>query len=273
MKNIVRGLGVLAAAFVIQPALAADMGMPVKAPPVAAPVIPSWYGSFIGATVGYGWGSDPVEFTSASGLYTGTIGTTIPFSAASNPAGVVAGIQYGTNYQSGRWVYGFLSDFLYSDIRDTETITLGGIGARTTVVEQKLKWFSTTRARAGYLVSDNLLLYASGGLADGTSEVRVSNNLVGAPCFVPGACPIGIDSQWRFGWAVGAGLEYAWGPWSVTLDYIHYDLARHNFAYTDGISPSFITTSTDLSGDVIRGGINYRFNWTFFDLLTGKARL
>jgi outer membrane immunogenic protein len=272
MKNVVRGFGALAAAFVIQPALAADLGAPVMKAPVAAP-IPSWYGSFIGVTAGYGWGSDPVEFTSTSGLYLGTLGTTIPLTAARDPAGFLAGIQYGTNYQSGRWVYGFLSDFSYSDIRDTETITLGGVGARTTAVEQRLKWFSTTRVRGGYLVTDNLLLYGSAGLADGTAEVRVSNNLLGAPCFVPGACPSGRESMLRFGWAVGAGLEYAWGPWSVTLDYVHYDLARLNFAYSDGISPSAIATSTDFSGDVIRGGINYRFNWTFFDILTGKARL
>jgi hypothetical protein len=24
---------------------------------------------------------------------------------------------------------------------------------------------------------------------------------------------------------------------------------------------------------MLRGGINYRFNWTFWDLLTGRARL
>jgi outer membrane immunogenic protein len=273
MRQMIRSIGVLAAIVVVQPALAADLGRPaMKAPPMAAPVL-NWYGSFIGVTAGYAWGSDAVEFTSANGLYTGTIGTTIPLTIARNPAGLVAGIQYGTNYQSGAWVYGFLSDISYSDIKDSEQVTLGVAGARTTFAEQRLKWFGTTRVRAGYLVSDNLLLYASGGLADGTVEVTTSNNLVGTPCFVPGACPRFKDSSFHFGWAAGAGIEYRWGAWSATLDYLHYDLGTLNPAYGDAISPSFITTSTKFSGDMIRGGINYKFNWTFFDLLTGGAPL
>jgi outer membrane immunogenic protein len=274
MKHMVRSLGALAvAAVLVQPALAADLGRPIpKAPPVVAPV-PSWYGFFIGVQAGYAWGNDPVEIVDATGLYTGAIGASIPFSLAPNPAGLVAGIRWGTNWQSGRWVYGLLSDFSYSDIRDEETVTLfgGPFGVRTTSVEQRLKWFGTTRVRGGYLVTDNLLLYASGGLADGKAEVTFSSPLVGAPCFVPGACPAGKDSLTRFGWAAGAGLEYAWGPWSVSLDYIHYDLARFNTAFWDGLSASFIATSTDLSGDMIRGAINHRFNWTVFDLLTGGA--
>ena len=110
-------------------------------------------------------------------------------------------------------------------------------------------------------------------LADGTVEVTTSNNLVGTPCFVPGACPRFKDSSFHFGWAAGAGIEYRWGAWSATLDYLHYDLGTLNPAYGDAFSPSFITTSTKFSGDMIRGGINYKFNWTFFDLLTGGARL
>jgi outer membrane immunogenic protein len=273
MKHMIRSIGVLAAMVVVQPALAADLGRPAMKAPVAAPPVLNWYGSFIGVTAGYAWGSDPVEFTSGTGLYAGTIGTTIPRSIADSPAGFVAGVQYGSNYQLGPWVYGFLSDFSYSDIKDSETITLGGVGARTTFAEQRLKWFGTTRVRAGYLVSDNLLLYASGGLADGSLEVTASNNLVGTPCFVPGACPRFRNVVTHFGWAAGAGLEYRWGAWSATLDYIHYDLGTANFAYGDGISPSFITSSTKFSGDMVRGGINYKFNWTFFDLLTGGARL
>jgi outer membrane immunogenic protein len=81
-------------------------------------------------------------------------------------------------------------------------------------------WFGTSRLRGGYLVSDNLLLYGSGGLASGTTEVTVSNNAAGLPCSFAGACPFGSDSKTRYGWALGLGAEYAYGPWSITLDYI-----------------------------------------------------
>jgi len=262
-------LGALALAGTIAPARAADVAVPLK----PLPPVPNWAGSFIGLQAGAAWGSDPVSFTNATGVYAGSLGVTIPPTLAGNPTGFVGGAQWGTNFQTDRWVYGFLSDFSYSDIRATESIGLAGAPPRSNFAEQRLKWFGTTRLRGGYLVTDNLLLYGSGGLASGTGEVTVSNDATGLPCFFAGACPFGHHSQTRFGWALGLGAEYAWGPWSVTLDYVHYDLGRLNFSYADAVSPSFISTSTDFSGDMIRGGINYRFDWTFFDVLTGRKRL
>jgi outer membrane immunogenic protein len=260
-----------ALAALVEPATAADPLLPLRPAPPAM----SWYGSFIGIQAGYAWGSEAVEFTNATGALAGTLGVTIPRALAQNPAGFVGGAQWGSNWQSDRFVYGFFSDFSYSDIRASETLALGGgaLGTRSNFAEQRLMWFGTSRLRGGYLVSDNLLLYGSGGLASGTTEVTVSNNAAGLPCSFAGACPFGSDSKTRYGWALGLGAEYAYGPWSITLDYIHYDLGRLNLTYGDGVSTSFATTSTRFSGDMLRGGINYRFNWTFWDLLTGRARL
>ena len=80
----------------------------------------------------------------------------------------------------------------------------------------------------------------------------------------------GQDDTFRYGWAAGVGAEYQWGNWSLSLDYIHYDLGRFNFAYSDGVSPDFLVASTQFSGDMIRGAINYRFDWTPLDLLLGR---
>src|SRR5436190_6975677 len=162
-------------------ALAADLPyrMPVKAAPYVAPPMP-WYGSFIGVQAGYGFGNDPVEFTGGSAPVIPALGVVIPVNIAGNPRGFVGGVQYGTNWQYNRFVYGFLSDFSYSDIRSSDTVTLTGLGGtRTTTAEQKLNWFSTTRLRGGYLIQDNLLLYGSGGLASGRASVNASNFAVG----------------------------------------------------------------------------------------------
>ena len=133
---------------------------------------------------------------------------------------------------------------------------------RVHTAEQQLEWFGTSRVRAGYLITPNLLFYGSGGFASGSMEVAVANTAVGVPCGVAGACPRGRDDTFRYGWAAGVGAEYQWGNWSLSLDYIHYDLGRHNFAYNDGISPDFLIASTQFSGDMVRGAINYRFDWT-----------
>lgn len=272
MNWTMRSLGaLLLAAAAVHPAGAADVAMPA---PALTPS-PHWYGSFVGVQGGYAFGSNPVEFITATGPLAPELGTTIPLSVAGSPAGFVGGVRWGTNWQSGRWVYGFLSDFSYSDIRDTETTTLtaGLLGTRTTVTEQQLNWFGTTRVRGGYLVNDNLLLYGSGGLASGTGKVTVSSVVPGAAC-VAGtlACLFGSESENLWGWAAGVGAEYQMGQWSLSLDYIHYDLGRQEVAVIDLPNTAFVNTSTRFSGDMVRGAVNYRFNWTFFDLLTGAVR-
>jgi outer membrane immunogenic protein len=264
-------LGALALAAMIGPAGAADLPPLAPKAPVMAPV-PSWYGFFIGIQGGYGRGSDSVEFTDATGIYAADLGVTIPFTIAGDPSGAVVGARWGTNWQSGNLVYGFLSDFSWTDVRSSETLILTSpvLGTRINSAEQHLEWFGTTRVRAGYLATPNLLLYGSGGFASGRMEVSVANTVPGVPCAIGGACPAGRDDTYRFGWAAGVGAEYQWGNWSLSLDYIHYDLGRFNFAYSDGVSPDFIVASTQFSGDMIRGAINYRFDWTPLDLVLGR---
>jgi outer membrane immunogenic protein len=273
MNSLLRSLAALALAIIVHPAGAADLGMPGQAPAFAPS--PHWRGSFIGVQGGYAFGSDPVEFTAATGVLAPGLGGSIPFSAAGDPSGFVIGARWGTNWQSGPWVYGFLSDFSFSDVRAAETVTLSAapLGTRTTNVEQQLNWFGTTRVRGGYLVNDSLLLYGSGGLASGTGKVTASNVVPGAAC-VPGAltCLFGSDSENLWGWTAGAGAEYQIGHWSLSLDYIHYDLGRKDLTLLDPGSSAFLTTSTRFSGDMVRGAINYRFDWTFFDVLTGAVR-
>lgn len=267
MKWVPSLLALLALAGLVQPAAADGPGR--RPSPVVTTQATNWSGSFIGVQAGYAWGNDPVEFTSATGAYAADLGTNIPASLAGDPKGFVGGAQWGTNYRSGRLVYGFYSDFSYSDIEASGTVTQG---TRTSSAEQHLKWFSTSRVRAGYLLQDNFLLYASGGLASGSTEVSVANPVTGGPCAAAGACPAGSESRTRYGWALGAGAEYVSGPWSVTLDYIHYDLGDVSVRYSDGIAPGTLTASADFSGDMVRGGLNYRFNFTFFDVLLNAVK-
>jgi outer membrane immunogenic protein len=99
----------------------------------------------------------------------------------------------------------------------------------------EIDWFGTVRARLGYLVSDQLLLYATGGLAYGrvhvtafaTSAVLVPAG-VGDPRLT--TSPLGfIAAKNNVGWTVGAGIEGRftyWLPpaWSWKLEYLYVDL-------------------------------------------------
>ena len=240
-------------------ASAADL--PVKAPAYNAPVaIPyNWTGSYIGGNIGYGWGSDPIDLTFPAG--------TLPLSLADNPRGVLGGVQYGTNWQFNRFVLGWDSDFSFSDIKASQTVFAAPGGIATGSAEQKLDWLSTTRGRLGYLITDNLLLYGTGGLASGRASANTFITQVGCPI---GGCLAGSESKTLWGWAAGGGLEYAIGHWLMRAEYLHYDLGDLNYNVIDPPTVALVAATNKVSGDIVRGALSYKFDWTFWDLLFSR---
>jgi outer membrane immunogenic protein len=95
----------------------------------------SWAGPYLGANLGYGWGS--VDH--------------IP----TNPSGFLGGVQAGYNWQSGAMVFGLEGDIQASAADDTFAPW-----------KYSNPWFGTVRGRVGYAFN-NVLLYGTGGLAFG----------------------------------------------------------------------------------------------------------
>jgi len=242
---------------------AAAADLPLKAPPAPPPpVTPSWYGFWIGVEGGYGWGGQAINLSPNAAFAAGVV----PGSLAGDPRGAVGGIQFGSNWQFGRWVLGTASDFSFTDIEKNNSVVTAA-GADVTTGHQKLSWLSTTRGRLGYTVTDNLLLFGSAGLADGRASA--SSSFVSLTC-AGVACPAGSNDKTLWGWAAGAGLEYAVGHWSFDVEYLHYDLGNLNYTMVDPRFPAaLIGASTKFEGDIVRGGINYRFDWTPWDFLFG----
>jgi outer membrane immunogenic protein len=228
-------------------ALAADM--PVKAPPAPSPY--NWYGFYVGGTAGYAWGADPIDLTYGPGLPAG-----LPATEAGNSRGFLGGLEYGTNYQFGRWVLGTESDYSFANITSSQTTSTG---AFTNFGSEKLSTFSTSRGRAGYTIRDNLLLFGTAGLADGTVKTSVASSDF-----------LGSTSKTLWGWTAGAGIEYANGPWSAKLEYLHYDLGNLDLTLTDPAGAFLASTSTRYAGDIVRAGVNYHFTWTPWDLIFGR---
>src|SRR5262249_6668820 len=133
------GVGALALASI--GAAAADM--PLKAPP--APPAYNWYGFYIGGTAGYASGSNAIELSYGPAL------AGLPATEAGNPRGFIGGLEYGTNYQFGRWVLGTESDFSFANISSSQTSSTAGL---TNSGSQKLSDLSTSRGRAGYTIQD-----------------------------------------------------------------------------------------------------------------------
>jgi opacity protein-like surface antigen len=215
---------------------AADWMMPTRAPR-AAVVAWNWSGFYVGGHAGYGWGSDP--FTNPDTLVLASL----------NSSGFVGGFQAGANWQGGAWVGGLEVDLSGTDIRGSTPTT------STARMSDHFDMLGSARARLGYVIWPNVLVYGTGGLAwtrleQGTSDIGFAST---AP-------------SWQFGWVAGVGAETRIGQtnWLARLEYLHYDFGESDSSF----SPGFSTTSGHPTNDVVRAGLSYKFGR---EMLTGDA--
>jgi len=193
--------------------------MPTKAPPPIVAPLPDWSGFYIGVNGGGGWGR---SWSDLSGGF--------------NTSGGVAGGTVGYNAQLGNWVLGVEGDLDWSNIKGTSNVpACVGCGIENT-------WLGTARGRVGYAFG-GFLPYVTGGLAVGDVNATV-------PGF-PG------QTNTQIGWTAGAGAEYALTRnWSAKLEYLHVDLGRFDCGVNCGGTP---TDNVNFHGNLVRGGINFRF--------------
>jgi outer membrane immunogenic protein len=218
----------LAFALAAPAALGADLAvkkaLPVKAP-VAAPF--SWTGWYMGVNAGYGVGQ-------GYGKYTGPAFET--FNAM--PAGGLGGGQLGYNYEiGGTFVIGAETDIQGAGISDNRT-ALGGA-----LINHKLDWFGTTRARLG-LATGPVLSYVTGGAAYGGIETGFSAPTGGI-----------TSTTTKTGWTWGGGVEAALGGnWTAKAEYLYLD-----FGSSDTASATAGALAVKNQEQIFRGGLNYRF--------------
>ncbi|CUT11926.1 Surface antigen [Bradyrhizobium sp.] len=175
MKGLVVGAAALAAVGWTASAEAADLNYGQRAPyTVNQPLNAySWAGPYLGANLGYEWGS-----------------------VSNNPAkpsGFVGGVQAGYNFQNGPWVFGVEGD-------------IQAAGADDTFAPWKFSnpWFGTLRGRAGYAFS-NVLFYGTAGLAFGELRAQTfgwTESHTSAGWTIGAGAEVGFAPNWS------AKLEY-----------------------------------------------------------------
>lgn len=152
-------------------------------------------------------------------------------------------------------VLGIENDFSWTGIKGSanDIAPFNTVAISTT----KERWLDTARGRIGF-AWDQFLIYGTGGVA-----------IADAGVLVCGRVQCASDSQIRIGWVAGAGVEWAvWtgpaGTWTVKLEYLHVDLGSRRY-----INPPVVvagggtieTREVTLTNDIVRGGVNWRFNW------------
>lgn len=235
---------------------AADLAVPAYKAPVAPPAF-SWTGWYIGGNIGGGWGA-------ATGSNVSVDGSGIDRSILdlnSKPNGIIGGGQIGYDWQvSPSWLFGVVADFQGANIKGAAGLSeLGSIGGQPATLSagatQNLQFLGTVRGRLGW-TAGNWLVYGSGGVAYGS--VSSTDNL-GLSVGGGSDTLSGSSSETRFGWAGGAGVNYALSQnWIVGVDYLHYDLGHTSVTGSDTFGNT-LTVDQKVGGDIVRGIVNYKF--------------
>ncbi len=226
----------------LAPAGAADLAArPYTKAPVMAPApLPTWAGFYLGLQGGGGWGRSDETFLGAPNAV-GFAGT----QRYDFNGGFVGGV-IGYNWQVDNVVFGLEGDYHWADIsgRSSE-INLGAGDSYFT----KLRGFGDIKGRLGYAAGP-ALFFISGGAAVGDLQHRYDPGLFGAAF---GAS----QSDWRWGWTIGAGAEYMFAQnWSAKLEYNYLDFGKSSLQYTPTIGDRSEWKDTI---HTVKAGIVYHF--------------
>jgi outer membrane immunogenic protein len=280
---------------------ARPVAQPVQARPVQTT---NWSGSQVG---GFNGGSnmsnafvEPGAFLlfapafSGEDLLSSSANTETPFDFKRHPWSYTIGAFYGYNVQLGAWVVGGETDIAWKNAQSSNALYattpafyefFDTPAVRTESFNGTLKqtWDGSLRARAGFLVTPDTLIYATGGLAYG--EVRgsfaYSAQIVYPDSFGQTVATSGSRSwsDTRVGWTAGGGIETAltpgflqfFGPaWKARIEYRYTDLGHYSksipLAYSSSCGSCDPTTASSAAivnlhptFHTIRVGLGYNF--------------
>ncbi len=268
-------------------ALAQDAPRRPRIKPVpAAMQSDRWSGAYAGFVVGAGIGHsslnnfidcsfagflcDPTHYPENGALLSATA------SGSKTDAAFTGGIVAGTNWRLDRAIYGIEADVSYLHLR----LTRGGNASSlnpglnnggappvpvvaTVATTANMDWLATFRARAGYLVMPDLLVFATGGLA--LTNQSASYSYVDNWIFNGGAAGSSTTSQLNAGYAAGAGLDWiVSGNWTLRAEYLRVgfgSLPTSGSIYVLQAPParSPYTSAADLTANLFRSGLTYKF--------------
>jgi outer membrane immunogenic protein len=205
-------------------------------------------------------------------------GMYVPRSLSLSPDGFIGGGQVGYAFRMApQIVLGIEADLQLASVDDhasKDGTTMAGITMGLTT-RHDLEWFGTLRGRLGYLISDDLLIFGSGGLALGKmtsdAEIRHLGGTAGGAsgstsfgsCGGGQTCFAGSSSGTSTGWSLGGGFEWALtNAISLKAEYLRLDLGSDTVRMTT-VAPTtgnaFVDVKVKHAYDIARMGLNVRF--------------
>jgi opacity protein-like surface antigen/outer membrane receptor protein involved in Fe transport len=197
----------------------------------AAPTAYHWPGFYFGANFGGAFNREDV--TTPIGI------------SATDPSGVLGGLQFGYNYQISPWLIGIEGELDWTSAQG-RTNFINPAAALSVTSDHN--WYDTLDGRVGYLMGP-LMLYAKGGAAWMNADYRLEVN-----SGINGAT---IINTTRTGWNVGTGLEYMLGSrWSAKLEYDYLDFGSKTFGFVTPFGNG-VTSKTAINE--VKAGVNYHW--------------
>jgi opacity protein-like surface antigen len=239
VKFVRRFAAVLGAVAALHPVQAADIYGGYKDQPYYVP-IPPWQGFYAGGHFGGAWSS--IEPASNVVILGG--GGAIPIGTIDN-SGVFGGVQLGYNFQPSNFVYGIEADFGGMDAGANQDFTDPATRARILHVKSSGGFYGDITGRGGIVLGD-ALLYAKGGFAFFTGDIRINDSFDN----------IRQNSGTFTGWTIGGGAEYLIAPqWTVKAEYQYFDFDNNNFSCCTGAATGRIENA--LTSNTVKVGFNY----------------
>jgi outer membrane immunogenic protein len=214
-------------------AFAADLPQPPPPMPRAPAFVPppfTWTGIYVGGNIGWGWTN---VNTTDTGPAPFGFGQVFPLGSTDSISqnGFLGGAQIGANWQFQQFVVGAEADFDATAIKNNQAAP----GSNSSY---KDPWMSTFAARFGW-AADRALFYGKAGGAYMQEKYNFGAT--------DGSTVTGTFNRW--GWMLGAGVEYAVTD-NVTLK------VEYNYLNFGTQSQTLTPNATDLATGTITGDIN-----------------
>ncbi len=162
MKRLATAIGLVA--LIGTPALTADMAVKALSAPMP---VRTWSGFYVGGTLGGKWADANWTTTSTSDLPGAVVDASSP--RRYDPSSFRAGGYAGYNWQIAPWVFGLEGDIAWANNSATSAgvpgcsiqCIPGAPGPGVDVSSVKMGWDASIRARLGYTIAPDLLIYGT----------------------------------------------------------------------------------------------------------------
>ena len=256
-----RGLGAIVRALLVGGVALVALGCsePVRCAELTAPATAGgnanavdWSGFYLGGHMGYAWGRSNFTATSIGPVappFAGSLDFSALPSGWTGTGSYFGGLQAGYNLMlPSRLVVGVEADALFP------SLVAGGQAIRTVTprdagFDEDMLIAGTARGRLGYAFG-NWLPYATAGFAwtfDRATWTEFRRD---------GSHTDERQLLWRFGWTIGAGVEFPIAPnWTARAEYLFAEYDGHGATFPG--AAEHVQTS-NLSTSEVRVGLNYR---------------